>query len=83
MEKEKQYVDTRFSAETLKDAVAATRDVAARTKADVSNLHLTVEHDDSTWNYDTIEEFLADFRKYKGYAYFSVYGLEIGLNVSF
>lgn len=83
MEKEKEYRDTRFSADVLKEAISATKEIAARTKVDLSDLHLTVEHDDSTWRYDTIEEFLSDFRKYKEYAYCAVYGGGISLAVSF
>jgi predicted nucleotide-binding protein len=83
MKKDKEYIDTRFTAESLSEAIAAFRDVASRAKADLSNTQLTVDHDDSTWNYDTLEEFFADFRKYAGHAFFSVYGSGLDLRVSF
>src|SRR5690349_21836597 len=44
---------------------------------------LKVDHGDSSWNYDTVDEFLADFRKYNGYALFYVYGGGVDLHVSF
>lgn len=85
MKKDKEYPDTRFTAEALKEAVAVTREVAAREKFDLPNSLLRVEHDDSTWNYDTIEEFLADFRKYRGSAMLFIFGVgaPIELRVSF
>ena len=83
MKKEKEYLDTRFGADVLKEAVSATKEIAARTKVDALRFHLRVEHDDSTWNYDTIEEFLADFRKYKGNAHCSVSGGGVDLSVNF
>ena len=83
MKKEKEYLDTRFSADVLKEAISATKEIAARTKVGASSLQLRVEHDDSSWQYDTFEEFLADFRKYKGYAYCSIYGGDVDLSVTF
>ena len=76
-EEDKQYTETRFSAEILKEVVAA------RGKTDLSSQQLRVEHDDSEWTYDTVEEFLADFRKYRGYAYCSIYGGNFDLSVTF
>ena len=83
MKKEKEYIDTRFTADVLKEAVATTKEIAGRMKVDASSLHLRVEHDDTTWNYDTLEEFLADFRKYKGCATCRVSGSGIELAVHF
>lgn len=83
MKKEKEYFDTRFSADVLKEAVGVVKEIAARAKSEATNLRLRVEHDDSTWNYDTLEEFLADFRKYKGYADCSVYRNSVDLTVNF
>jgi len=82
-EEDKQYTETRFSAEILKEAIAGARAVAARGKTDLSSQQLRVEHDDSEWTYDTVEEFLADFRKYRGYAYCSIYGGNFDLSVTF
>lgn len=83
MKKDKEYADTRFTAEALKEAIAATRELAARVKVDLLSTTLRVKHDDSTWSYDTIEEFLADYRKYRNYAYLSIAGVGVDLTVSF
>lgn len=83
MKKKKEYPNTRFTAEALKEAIAATYEVAGRRKAELSPLLLTVEHDDSTWTYDNLEEFLADFRKYRGYATLIITGNGIELDVRF
>jgi len=42
---------------------------------------LSVEHDDSDWTYDSVEEFIADYRKFKGGAKFSLRGNLFGLSV--
>ncbi len=63
MKKEKKYLNTRFSADVLREAISAVEEAAVRTGVKTSYLSLTVEHDDSTWDHDTIEEFLADYRK--------------------
>jgi predicted nucleotide-binding protein len=83
VKKEKEYTDTRFSAEVLKEAIAATKEIAVSAELDLSPPLLTVDHDDSNWSYDTIEEFLADFRRFKGYAYCSIYGRNLELSVKF
>lgn len=42
-----------------------------------------VAHGDSTWSYDTFDEFLADFRKYSSFATCDVYGQGFELDVVF
>lgn len=81
MEKQKRYERTRFSADVLKEAVATLKAVAAPEKAEPSSLSLQVEHDDSRWTYDALEEFLADYRKFKAYAHLSNYGNGYDLTV--
>ncbi|MDD5250300.1 MAG: nucleotide-binding protein [Rhodocyclaceae bacterium] len=83
MKKQKEYRDTRFAAEVLKEAIAQIKEVAGRAKVELTQSDFKVDHDDSTWQYDAFEEFLADFRKYKGYAYCTVYGGAFDLTVTF
>lgn len=83
MKKRKEYRETRFSVETLKEAIAVARNVAARAEKGLSDSWLTVEHDDSTWHYDTIEEFFADFRQFQRHAILHLYGGEFELKASF
>jgi Predicted nucleotide-binding protein containing TIR-like domain len=40
---------------------------------------LKVEHDDATWQYDTLEEFRPDYRKYRGYAEVDIFGQSLRL----
>ncbi len=70
MEKTKEYFECRFSAEALNEAICVAKAIATRNDEELnaSQSILRVEHDDSTWNYDTIDEFLADFRKYDGHS---------------
>lgn len=83
MIKTKKYPETRFTVEALKEAIGVTREVAAREKIDPYDMSLCVEHDDSSWDYDTLEEFFADFRKYQGYALLRISYLTIQLQVTF
>lgn len=80
--KDKDYFDTRYSADVLYEALASFRDRASQANSKPSNLMLKVEHDDSTWTHDTIDEFMADYRKCQGYAVFSVYGDGFDLSVT-
>lgn len=83
MKKYKEYFDTRFSADVLRDAMQVSRDRAERANVEFGGTQLTVDHDDSSWSYDTVDEFFADFRKYSGHAYFCIYGNGFDLSVSF
>ena len=50
----------------------------------IPRLHLAVEHDDSQWEYDTKEEFFADFPKYCKYASCDInYNYELSLAATF
>lgn len=83
MKKEKKYFDTRFSADALREAMQIVSDRAERANVRFGSTQLGVDHDDSYWGYDTVDEFFADFRKYSGCAYFSIYGDGFDLTVSF
>ncbi len=74
MKKEKEYQDCRFGAEALKEAIAVVKEIADRSKTTLPHLFLWVDHGDSTWYYDTLEEFLADYRKYSGPSTLNLYG---------
>lgn len=81
MQKMKTYNEVRFSAETLKDAEIILRTLATDNHINIDHHRFKVEHDDSEWEYDSPEEFFADYRKYKGYANFNVYGIGYNLSV--
>lgn len=83
MKKDKEYFDTRFSADALREAMQIVSDRAERANVRFGSPLLKVDHDDSSWDYDTVDEFFADFRKYSGYAYFSIYGDGFELSVRF
>lgn len=83
MQKQKNYDDTRFSADVLVLAERRLREVASNVGAELTFYDLTVEHDDSTWKHDSIEEFLADYRKYGGGGRLDLRGGEFGLFLYF
>jgi predicted nucleotide-binding protein len=62
MQKTKNYARTRFTAEVLRDAANELIRIYATEKNPAKYLMLSVEHDDSEWQYDELEEFFADYR---------------------
>jgi predicted nucleotide-binding protein len=45
-------------------------------------MRFKVDHDDAAWSYDNVEEFLADYRKYNGYAYAVLDGAVVNLDIT-
>lgn len=82
MEKTKEYSHTRFGAEVLEEALIIFNRIAAKKKIDIDRIILSVEHDDSSWKYDTKEEFYSDYRKYSNKALFNFWGTEVALYVN-
>ncbi|WP_411874982.1 TIR domain-containing protein [Vulcanococcus limneticus] len=62
MQKTKTYASTRYTAEVLREAANALIHIYVSEKDPAKYLTLSVEHDDSEWQYDSLEEFLADYR---------------------
>lgn len=84
MKKDKIYDGVRFSADVLREAASTIIDLAANLKVVLTEKMLHIDHDDARWHHDDLEEFFADYRKYKNRAYFSVYKVtsEFNLTVS-
>lgn len=70
MEKKKKYDLCRFSDETLREAVIAFGELFKGREIEGSYRSLSVDVDGATWRHDTIEEFLADYRRTNGGAHF-------------
>ncbi|MBI5179714.1 MAG: nucleotide-binding protein [Nitrospinae bacterium] len=68
MEKIKVYKEARFFADVLKEALEVSQGIAKRSKNELKIIRMIVEHKDSTWKYDSLEEFLADYRQHQGNA---------------
>lgn len=83
MKKDKEFNNTRFSADVLREALRVQKEIAARLKIELDSSLFKVDHDDASWQYDNIDEFLADFRRYQRYAYLWVSGRGIDLSVTF
>ena len=72
MEKTKKYKYTHFSADVLSEAGQAFRhEIDPEAKCEFSYI-LDVSTGDAEWSHDSIEEFMADYRKSEGYVYFVV-----------
>lgn len=85
LKKKKEYKEVRFSADVLSAAISATEEAARHLKLKLSNKNFEVAHDDSNWEYDHIEEFLAEYRRCNGYAYcwFSFLGEKAHVEITF
>jgi predicted nucleotide-binding protein len=82
LKKDKQYRNTRFSADVLREALQAFRDRASRGNGKLTDYRYRVDHDDSTWHYDSLEEFLAALRIANRSAYLTNYGGKFDFDVS-
>ena len=83
MRKDKVYEQTRFNVDVLVEAVAVFKSIAERNDINLNGEMFEVDHDDSTWAYDSFEEFVADLRKYSGHALCKFYGGNMDLSVYF
>jgi predicted nucleotide-binding protein len=84
MRKFKKYKQIRFDANVLSEALVTFKKDAENSSVVLDGQLLSVEHDDSTWNYDTFEEFIVNYRKYPVGSYLQIYGnnYEILISVS-
>lgn len=81
--KSKTFSATRFDADVLREGLQELLARARKAKAEVNSYVMTIEHDDnSSWSYDTVEEFWADYRRYKRHAYFARFGNGFDLTVT-
>jgi len=69
MKKSKKYEYTRFSADVLREAIQMFQTKTNQGKPAWSVI-MSVDVGDSTWHYDSSEEFFADYRKALGGAYY-------------
>lgn len=65
MQKTKTYIRTRFPAEVVREAVSELARMYGDNKTPTKYITLSVEHNDSEWQYDELGEFLADYRVYR------------------
>lgn len=63
MKKGKNYSQTRFGAEVLKEAIAVYDREIKQTKNDTPKLYMSVDVDEATWGHSSEEEFFADYRR--------------------
>ena len=68
MQKTKSYARTRFPAEIVRAATVELARLYGSEKTPSKYHSLLVEHDESEWQYDSLEEFLADYRIYRNNA---------------
>jgi len=69
MNKSKRYRECRFSADVLGEAIAAWQKLCSDKEDAAKATRLHVEHDDDTqWDYEELDEFNADYRKYSSSA---------------
>ena len=66
MEKQKRYTLTRFSVETLREAIGALRDCATEDDRANESFDLRVDVGDDRWTHDSPDEFFEDYRSSTG-----------------
>lgn len=70
MRKEKTYLQTRFSADVIREAVRVFRSQMGPEPRPDSGFYLSVDVDDSVWKHDSEDQFFADYRRSTGGAVF-------------
>ena len=75
MQKKKEYDDTHFSSDVLREAYQTFLRCCHLKEQDVTKL-LRVQIGNTTWGHDSIEEFFADYRDMSGIAHFLVRSLD-------
>ncbi|MDD2800787.1 MAG: nucleotide-binding protein [Methylococcales bacterium] len=65
MRKEKIYDRSRFNADVIAAADRKLEELSSQQPASIRRGILTVEHDDAIWKYDELQEFLADYRRFR------------------
>lgn len=83
MRKAKGYPETRFSADVLREGVDKMNLLVSEAKVPWTVSSFTVKREDASWQYDHIDEFLADLRTSRGYAYLSLANSTYGLTVTY
>ena len=63
MQKTKEYNHVRFSADVLQEASRVFREQVDPKNEQSSEYYLSVKVDDAEWHHDSLEEFLADYRR--------------------
>jgi predicted nucleotide-binding protein len=76
MKKAKKYRVTRFSADVIKEALAKFEELLDENDRKRARRSLTTAIGDATWDYDSQEEFFADYRRIPESASFVAYGTE-------
>ncbi|MFO1243003.1 MAG: nucleotide-binding protein [Rickettsiales bacterium] len=82
MEKTKLYNRSKFSVETIKQALSLFYELVAEAKIEKEYIpSLTVNLGEERWDYDDENEFFADYRKNCKFASYSLYGSDLGLRI--
>lgn len=82
MEKKKTYTAVRFSADVLQEANREICGLVNHDQRDKIYYNFRVEHDDASWKYDNVDEFISDYRRFNGYACFNVHLYNYDLDVT-
>ena len=72
MRKNKNFPNVVFSAEVLKASVDKLVEISSGDEQDLDLRDLIVQHDDATWDHDSLSEFFADYSKYSMQNYYEL-----------
>jgi predicted nucleotide-binding protein len=83
MQKSKTFKNSRFKAEVLKEAISKAQSLREDGQHNTKFTYLIVDHDESRWHHDNIDEFYSDYRKYNKYSWILCYIKDICVNIIF
>lgn len=82
MEKRKVYKNVRFRVEALDEAYKKLIEFSELNEVKIDCNLLRVDHDDSSWTYDSKDEFFSDYRKFNNPATFMFWGIGLAIQVT-
>ena len=82
MKKEKTYHETRFSADVLSEAEKIFQNLSEDNEGKEQYCKFTIDKREARWTYDSLQEFLAEYRTSTGDAYFIIHNSVIDITLS-
>ena len=83
MQKSKTFKNSRFKTEVLKEALNRAQSLREDGQHNTKFSYLVVDHEESRWLHDNLDEFYSDYRKYSGYSWILCYIKDICINIEF
>ncbi len=83
MQKSKTFKNSRFKVEVLKEAISKAQSLREDGQNNAEFRYLVVDHDESRFYHDNIDEFYSDYRKYDKFSWLLCYIQDVCVSIEF